>query len=282
MASEGGARRSGGWLSSSPSSSSEDEVTEVVWPPPRSGGWLSESSSSLSEDEKQNKPYSFPRHKTLELFYLCNNEGLLDLPTPASQEGPCPSSQRAYCLYHQTVGHVTGDCHVFKDMAEELIKQGVIDMGRARVNPPQPHVKERPSQATDVAHHSINVIHATISFQFPDPTEEGTGSNQRKSTLWYPGWRPSHQASFPKENTKKILDILLKEGRILVHDPPPTYTELELKHPRYCEYHARVSHPTQECQDLQDCIEILIQKGEINAQGFSMIIGKLGETAQQG
>jgi hypothetical protein len=42
-----------------------------------------------------------------------------------------------------------------------------------------------------------------------------------------------------------------------------------------------VSHPTQECQDLQDCIKILIQTGKINAQSFFMTTRKFREAVQQ-
>ncbi|MQL68002.1 hypothetical protein Taro_000329 [Colocasia esculenta] len=56
-------------------------------------------------------------------------------------------------------------------------------------------------------------------------------SSSAVPTLWYPGWRISHQNSFMRGIIDKIFDNLLREGYIMAHDLPPTYTEEEINHP---------------------------------------------------
>ncbi|MQM00015.1 hypothetical protein Taro_032741 [Colocasia esculenta] len=93
------------------------------------------------------------------------------------------------------------------------------------------------------------------------------GSSSGAPTLWYLGWRISHQNSFATGNISKIFDNLLRGGYVMAHDPPPTYTEEEINHPMYCRYHAMLLHPTDRCLIVRDWIETLIQRGKIDSEG---------------
>ncbi|MQL87877.1 hypothetical protein Taro_020428 [Colocasia esculenta] len=61
----------------------------------------------------------------------------------------------------------------------------------------------------------------------------------------------------------------------MAHDPPPTYTEEEINHPMYCQYHAMLLHPTDRCPIVRDWIETLIQRGKIDSEGNSVLIFKV-------
>lgn len=135
---------------------------------PRSGGWLFEESLDSSTDKEHRKSYSLPRHKILEIFHACCREGLIDLPTSESDEVTSIMHQHGYCLYYLSIGHVIHDCHIFRHIVEDLIAQGVIEMGYHLVNPSLPHALMRPS-------FFVNVIHASTSCTSPESeTEEAS------------------------------------------------------------------------------------------------------------
>ncbi|MQL80299.1 hypothetical protein Taro_012739 [Colocasia esculenta] len=77
------------------------------------------------------------------------------------------------CIYHQVAGHDLEDCHAFEDKVKAWINQGVIDLGNARIDTPQPHLCEWADHSADVVTHSVNVIHplkiyTSAAFIFPE------------------------------------------------------------------------------------------------------------------
>ncbi|MQL93888.1 hypothetical protein Taro_026536 [Colocasia esculenta] len=246
---------------------------------PPCGGWISEESSNSSDDEIAGRLYSFPRHRTLALYRTCLRAGLLGCQPPTS----VPPN---YCIYHQDAGHALEDCHVFKDKVEAWINQGIIDLGNARVNPPQPHIREWTDHSADVVTHTVNVIdppeiYTPVAFTFPDPDMTEGGSSGEAPTWWCPGGRIPHRSHLATGNVGEIFEKLLQRGVVMAHTPPPTYTERELNHPMYCRYHAMLLHPTDRCPDVRDWIESLIQKGKIDPEGNSMVLMRAREAAQR-
>ncbi|MQL84558.1 hypothetical protein Taro_017069 [Colocasia esculenta] len=246
---------------------------------PPCGGWISEESSNPSDDEIAGRLYSFPRHRTLALYRTCLRAGLLGCQLPTS----VPPN---YCIYHQDAGHALEDCHVFKDKVEAWVNQGIIDLGNARVNPPQPHIREWTDHSADVVTHTVNVIdppeiYTPVAFTFPDPDMTEGGSSGEAPTWWCPEGRIPHRSHLATGNVGEIFEKLLQRGVVMAHTPPPTYTERELNHPIYCRYHAMLLHPTDRCPDVRDWIESLIQKGKIDPEGNSMVLIRAREAAQR-
>ncbi|MQL89747.1 hypothetical protein Taro_022322 [Colocasia esculenta] len=217
---------------------------------PPCGGWISEESSNPSDDEIAGRLYSFPRHRTLALYRTCLRAGLFGCQPPTS----VPPN---YYIYHQDAGHALEDCHVFKDKVEAWVNQGIIDLGNSRVNPPQPHIREWTDHSADVVTHTVNVIdppeiYTPVAFTFPDPDMTEGSSSGEAPTWWCPRGRIPHHSRLATGNIGEIFEKLLQQGVVMAHTPPPTYTERELNHPMYCQYHAMLQHPTDRCPDVRD------------------------------
>ncbi|MQL89736.1 hypothetical protein Taro_022314 [Colocasia esculenta] len=153
----------------------------------------------------------------------------------------------------------------------------IMDLGNARVNPPQPHIREWTDHSADVVTHTVNVIdppeiYTPVAFTFPDPDMIEGGSSGEAPTWWCPGGRIPHHSRLATGNIGELFEKLLQQGVVMAHAPPPTYTERELNHPMYCRYHAMLLHPTDRCPDVRDWIESLIRKGKIDPEGNSMVL----------
>ncbi|XP_011625572.1 uncharacterized protein LOC105421100 [Amborella trichopoda] len=93
-----------------------------------------------SSSQSWNKSYSFDKLMVPKLLDILLSEGMIELPMPKRPGEVRGNNKPNYCQYHRRLGHKTEECHAAKDIIQNFMDKGKLNLGPDSTRDPVPHM----------------------------------------------------------------------------------------------------------------------------------------------